>query len=303
MKTKLHVLIPFGILLFLGFNTLNAQVGIGTLDPKTQLDVDGAISLREGTALGMATGNNNNVGLTAVPNSFYRITGPVGAFRIGSITPLTDADGQVVTLENTTTQTMTLRHNAGGLGTSRIYCPGGRDLVINGQYSTVTLMYNITQQRWIITNYTNDPTPVDSVTLAADYSLTATGAFSDVSAMSLTFVARETSVLVTLSGSGDANVILAAGIADFRVFNVTSGASFGGTHEKLTTFDDIFGVVSSAWSISFTKPLTGLTVGNSYTLKVQALFDPILVFPGTPALQIFPISLPDDHHLTLSVIQ
>ena len=144
--------------------------------------------------------------------------------------------------------------------------------------------------------------PIDNVTLAADYSLGA-GAFSDVPAMSLTFVARKTSVMVMLSGSGDTNAVLAAGIGDFQVLNVTSGTTIGGTHGQLTTWSDSFGVVAAAWSISFTKLLTGLTIGNSYTIKVQALMDPILSYPGTPALQIFPVTYPTDHHLTLSVMQ
>jgi len=145
--------------------------------------------------------------------------------------------------------------------------------------------------------------PIDSVTLAADYSL-GVGAFSDVPAMSLTFVARKTSVLVSLTGSGDSSAQVAAAIGDFRVYNVTAATSFGGTHEKLTTYDNFFGVVSAAWSIAFTKPLTGLTVGNTYTLKVQALMDPILSFVGPPpVLQIFPVTLSSDHHLTLSVMQ
>lgn len=141
----------------------------------------------------------------------------------------------------------------------------------------------------------------DSVTLASDYNL-ASGDFSDVPTMNLTFVAQETSVMIMLSGSGDTSPEVATGIGDFQVLNVTSGTTIGGTHEKLTTFDDAFGVVSAAWSISFAKPLTGLTIGNSYTIKVQALFDPLLVYPGTPLLQINAATAVGDHHLTLTVI-
>jgi hypothetical protein len=141
----------------------------------------------------------------------------------------------------------------------------------------------------------------ESVTLETDYSLAAGGYF-DVPAMSLTFVAQETSVMIMLSGSGDTSPELATGIGDFQVVNVTTGTTIGGTHEKLTTFDDIYGVVSAAWSVSFTKPITGLTIGQSYTIKVQALLDPILAYPGTPLLQINAASAPFHHHLTLSVI-
>ena len=145
--------------------------------------------------------------------------------------------------------------------------------------------------------------PIDMVTLAADYSLAPALTFTDVPAMSVTFVARKTSVLVTLSGSGDSTRI-GAGIGDFQVVHDPSGTIFGGTHEKLVQWDDAAGLVGAAWSISFTKPFTGLTIGNTYILKVQALLDPTLVFLGAPpTLNISPVTLIGDHHLTLSVIQ
>jgi hypothetical protein len=145
---------------------------------------------------------------------------------------------------------------------------------------------------------------IDSVTLTTDYSLVGTGSFSDVPGMSLTFVARKSTVLVTLSGSGDANGQVAAGIGDFLIYNVTSSNNFGGTHQNLTVFDDVFGVLGSAWNIDFSKPLTGLTVGNTYTLKIQAFFDPILSYMGAPAaLEINSSTESFHHHLTLSVAQ
>lgn len=463
--------------------SLNAQVGIGNLDPKTQLDVDGALSLREGTALALNNGLNSNLNLGTTPYSSYRITGPTADFSIRSITPVTNADGQIVTLINTTTQDLTIVNDSGSV-TSRIYNPGGVDILITGQYSTVTLQYNTSVDKWFLISFQNgnlisddwttsgnagttagtnflgttdgnalsfftnnteklrisigghfrsftdgtttlpmfswdtdrdtgfyrigadilgfttggsesiristtesvvnddsddynfrvesngvddmlfvdggqnavgiatdtpqtalhvagasnivrveslnstnnannngltpsivkanangdliltNDNPIDAVTLATDYSLTGTGAFSDVPAMSLTFVARKSTVMVTLTGSGDANAQLAAGIGDFLVYNVTTSSIFAGTHQNLTTFDDVFGVLGSAWNIGFSKPLTGLTVGNTYTLKVQAFFDPILTYTGSPAaLVINSATEPFHHHLTLSVAQ
>lgn len=145
---------------------------------------------------------------------------------------------------------------------------------------------------------------IDSVTLTTDYSLVGTGSFSDVPGMSLTFVARKSTVLVTLSGSGDANSQVAAGVGDFLVYNVTSSNNFAGTHQNLTTWDDVYGVLGSAWNMEFSKPLTGLTVGNTYTLKVKAFFDPILSYGGPPAaLEINSSTESFHHHLTLSVAQ
>tara|TARA_R110002012_G_scaffold99570_2_gene237626 strand:+ start:350 stop:1279 length:930 start_codon:yes stop_codon:yes gene_type:complete len=293
------------LFLILSFSTF-AQVGIGNTDPKTALDVNGALSLREGSALTVGNGINIDLGTTVF--SQYRITDPTADFSISTFLTangVSAADGQLLTLINTTPYKMTLIHDQGSNANPqrRIYCPGETNLVLNGRYSTVTLQYNVSLLRWVIIKYAENETPIDSVTLTSNYTLAA-GNFSDVPTMSLTFVARKTSVMVTLSGSGDANAQLGSGIGDFRVFNVTSNTIFGGTHQNITTFDDVYGVLGSAWSISFTKPLTGLTIGNSYTLKVQALFDPRLVASGQPALlRILPVSSPSDHHLTLSVMQ
>ena len=297
----------FILILSLLISTISfSQVGINTTDPKTVLDVNGAISLRTGGDLTLANGINNNISLGTNLYSFYRITGPTTAFSIGSIVPsaLGVTDGQILILENNTTQTMTLRHNTGGTAINRILCPGGQNFTVSGQYATVTLMYQTNHDRWVVIDKVDYSNPIDSVTLTADYSLASTGSFTDVTGMSLTFVAKSTSVLVMLSGSGDTNTQLAAGIVDCRVVYSPSGTVIGGTHEKLTTFDDVFGVLGAAWSVSFTKPITGLTIGNSYTIKVQAFFDPILSYTGTPPnLRIFPVSFPSDQHLTLSVLQ
>ena len=54
----------------------------------------------------------------------------------------------------------------------------------------------------------------------------------------------------------------------------------------------------STWSGSFSKIITGLTVGNSYTIVVQAKTDNIY---GTDGIAIYPASYPDSDHLTLTV--
>src|SRR5574338_1052645 len=90
---------------------LQAQnVGLGTNDPKSKLDVAGGLSLREGAALTLINGNNDNIVLSG-GYSFYRITGPTAAFSLSGIVPTTGADGQVLTLVNTTTQIMTIKNN------------------------------------------------------------------------------------------------------------------------------------------------------------------------------------------------
>jgi len=292
-----------GLFIFSFFYSTNyAQVGIGTTDPKTTLDVNGALSLRDGPLLTLDASTTNSIDLDASPYSSYRVTS-TGDFGIRRIRAVMSSDGQLVTFTNITNFQMTLRDEAVS-GSRKIFCPNGDDLVLNGIYTSATLQYNDTLGGWVVistNSIAKEEPPADSVTLAANYSKSP-GSFTDVPGMSLAFVARKSSVLVLLTGSGQSSTGLKMGICDFQVLNVSSSTTIGGTHEKLTTYDNDPERLASAWSLSFTKPLTGLTIGNSYTLKVQAF---LYVTPGTGTgnLTIDPVTRPFDHHLTLSVIQ
>lgn len=76
-KLYTHSLYSFMLLGVLSlFSTgLFAQVGIGNTDPKSTLDVSGALSLREGPALTLTSGNNPTVNLGTKQYSQYRILG------------------------------------------------------------------------------------------------------------------------------------------------------------------------------------------------------------------------------------
>ncbi len=292
-----------GLFIFSFFYSTNyAQVGIGTTDPKTTLDVDGALSIREGPLLTLNANTNNSIDLDASPYSSYRVTS-TGDFGIKKIRAVMSSDGQLVTFINITNFQMTLRNEAVS-GSRKIFCPNGDDVVLNGIYTSATLQYNDILNSWIVistNSIAEEEPPIDSVTLSASYSKTP-GNFTDVPGMSMTFVARKSSVLVLLTGSGQSSTGIKMAICDFQVINVPSGTTFGGTHDKMTTYDNDPERLASAWSISFTKPLTGLTIGNSYTLKVQA-FLYLTPSTGFGTLEINPVTRPYDHHLTLSVIQ
>lgn len=294
-------LLCFFIMFFL-HNKNYAQVGIGTTDPKTALDINGALSLREGPNLILSNGNSNDILLNSTPYSFYRITGPTANFGVRRITSTANADGQLVTLVNFTDKKMTIRHNVGGTSNvKKIFCPSESDMVISGKYASITLQYNSTLSGWVVVNRNGieEKPTIDSVTLESDYNLTSPG-FSDIPGMSLTFIAQKSSMLVFLTGSGGSTDI-ASGIGDFRIRNTTTGTILGGTHEKLTTFDDVYGI-NPAWSISFSKLLTGLTVGASYTINAQALLDVTVLAGPSPALDINAATETSHHHLTLSVL-
>lgn len=161
--------------------TITAQVGIGTTSPTTQLDIDGAASLRDGGTLTLTDGNNNNIVLpltAGVTYSNYRITGPTALFSIRSIVPVTASDGQIIILQNTTTQVMAIRHNIGGPAANRILIPSEQDLFLTGRYSSITLMYSDAQNRWIVQDKLSDETiwyypPID-INASTTYNLTAT---------------------------------------------------------------------------------------------------------------------------------
>ncbi|MDP2687677.1 MAG: hypothetical protein Q8O62_10680 [Aequorivita sp.] len=295
---RLGVLLAFCLFSLFPFNGF-AQVGIGTTDPKTNLDVAGALSLREGTALSL--GNvNSNISLGTTPYSFYRIIGPTGAFNITGIVPTTGADGQLLTLENTTAHAMTIVHDATSMAANRMYCPDSQNLILEGQYSSVTLQYNINQSRWTVISYSASIPSIDSVTLAADQAVSA-ASYTDIPGMSVTFKAQKSEVLVMLTASGH-GYTNSMSFIDLRVRNQTLGTTVGGTRNKIQSIHNQgLGTYNiTVWSCSFSKLITGLTVGTTYTLGVQGRVQGIL---GTHTAVIYPATEPNGEHLTLSVIQ
>lgn len=149
--------------------------------------------------------------------------------------------------------------------------------------------------RWI---RTEDLSPASvSQSLSGDIEISANSYAAVPGINDLTFTARKTEVLVLLTASGFAYTNSMAYV-QFRVWNSTDADSVGGTSTKMQSYDDITGTVT-AWSASFSKVLTGLSIGTSYTLQVQAQVAGIY---GTPNAGVFESSNPDNHHLTLSVM-
>ena len=184
-----------------------AQVGIGNTDPKSTLDVGGALSLREGPALSVGNGSNIDLGTTTY--SQYRITGPTSDFDIKTfLTPsgASAANGQLLTLINTTTYNMTLVHNQGSNSNPqrRIYCPSGFNLVLEGQNSTVTLQYNTGLQRWVVVGYADLGGYGRNVynNIGTTDINTNTASFTDMADMSISFTPKHAVVYVNFSASG-----------------------------------------------------------------------------------------------------
>jgi len=136
---------------------------------------------------------------------------------------------------------------------------------------------------------------VNSVSLAVDYDVTATS-FGNITGMSVTFTATKTSALIMLTASGF-GYTNSMSYVQFRVMN---GATvLGGTMEKIQNYDDLTGTITT-WSCAFSKNITGLVVGNTYTYTVQGAVSGIY---GTDDAVIDAVSSPANNHLTLSVIQ
>ncbi|MES2514023.1 MAG: hypothetical protein V4580_07750 [Bacteroidota bacterium] len=170
-------------------------------------------------------------------------------------------------------------------------------LQISGSFFDQKLFFRKTNsnaaQAWTeILSSANSPV---CVSLASDY-IVNTAAFATVTGMSVTFVATKTTALVQLTSSGFAYTNSMASVF-FRVFNSTTGTSCGGTNTNMQSYDDTRGTITP-WSCAFSKNITGLTPGTSYTLIVQGQRSGIW---GTLDAVIYAGTNPDSHHLTLTV--
>tara|TARA_R110000787_G_scaffold282235_1_gene394005 strand:- start:5955 stop:6692 length:738 start_codon:yes stop_codon:yes gene_type:complete len=137
-----------------------------------------------------------------------------------------------------------------------------------------------------------------SVSLSGDIEISSS-TYANVPGMgTLTFTARKTTVMVLMSASGFGYTNSMAYV-QLRVRNNTTNTVLGGTNNNIQSYDEDTGTITT-WSASFSKPLTGLTIGTTYTLQVQGQVGGIL---GTNNAAIFENTNPDSHHLTLSVFQ
>ena len=151
----MYRIVTFISLLLFSYLSYSQNVGVGVATPTTKMDISGDLALREGTALALVNGANNNLAPSA--NSFIRITGPTAAF---SVTGLAGGqNGKVLVLYNTTAFAMTIANeNAGSVLNNRITTLTGADLATpatNG--ASVTLMYNSTTSRWVVLAATTSP--------------------------------------------------------------------------------------------------------------------------------------------------
>ena len=144
-------------LLFTLFSySLLGQVGINNSNPKTTLDINGALSLREGPPIALGNTNGNNINLGENPYSFYRITGDAGNFDLTGVIPSLNVDGQRLILVNMRNGDMTVKNESSASDeTNRIYVPGEKDFTLKGKHTSVTLQYSNFFNRWLLLNKSN----------------------------------------------------------------------------------------------------------------------------------------------------
>ena len=127
------------------------NIGIKTITPNSRLDVNGDIALREGPAISLVNTTYPTIALPAGSEySHYRLTGPTIPFWLYTIAG--GNDGQILTLINTTGQPMNIYYwNT----TNGIVTGTGNHLTSTAiDNSSVTMIYNASLQRWIVTSYT-----------------------------------------------------------------------------------------------------------------------------------------------------
>ncbi len=136
-------------------------------------------------------------------------------------------------------------------------------------------------------------TNMNGITLSGSRTI-ATAAWVNVAGMSFSFTAQTTSAIVMFSSSGYGYTNSMAYV-QFRIRN--GATNLGMTQTKIQNYDDVTGTITP-WSCTYTRYITGLTVGNSYTLSVQGKRDGI---SGTYDAIID--TGVDGHHMSLSVVQ
>jgi hypothetical protein len=145
MRNLSVVIVLLSLHLSLIAQSTGINLPVSTL-PNTMLDVNGSVAFREGAALNLANGVNNDIALTNY--SFFRITGPTAVFSITGFA--SGVDGRTLTLANATTQTMTISHLTGSVAANQINT-GGSDILLlpNG---VVTMTYNTTTTKWMVSS-------------------------------------------------------------------------------------------------------------------------------------------------------
>ncbi|QAA81277.1 hypothetical protein EI546_05845 [Aequorivita sp. H23M31] len=261
----------FAILYLFQLNSLWGQVGINTEDPQTMLDINGNISLKAGF-LTLVDGENN---IVAADLSLYNISGPTTDFSINGIHPLTEVDGQIITLVNTTPHKMKIVHNSAG-GPSGILCTSNGNLILKGIYNSVTLQYIKSIQRWI-TVASSDASfknriysSIGNTDISND-----SNNFIDMDEMVISLIPKKSRIYINVSIAGYMDPLTAAnkashGYADFQLVKTIGSVSTPITaFTSLASDVDYSSITQTAWNSRLVMFPVEVTPGEAISIQLQ----------------------------------
>jgi hypothetical protein len=257
----------FFTVLFINVHTISllaqnmgVKLPVSTL-PNTTLDVNGAVSLREGTALTLANGVNNDVTLTNY--SLFRITGPTASFSLTGFSG--GQNGRVLTLINATTQLLTLKNQTTSIATNQIKT-GGSDMILKPD-GVVMFIYNAALSKWVVSGgngFFVQGALLNTFNVIGTTNVTvAEGATIDVPGASISFITPiSTKALITGVGYSTLVSDLGEGMGAFII--VVDGVSV--TSAFYSTY-------TTPYLIEMPVPCTQTYIANlspgSHTIKLQ----------------------------------
>jgi hypothetical protein len=106
--------------------------------PRVTVDVNGSFAVKE-ASIALASGNNQNVALTATASQLY-VTGPAAVYNIGGLT--NGVPGRKITLINYTSYAMTLNHNDAGSSVGNRFALASNTNLVVPTLGMVELVYS-----------------------------------------------------------------------------------------------------------------------------------------------------------------
>jgi hypothetical protein len=127
--------------------TVNANTGINTSVPETNMDINGDVAFRQ-NVITLVNGINSNIDVGKY--SFVKITGPTINFSIDGIQG--GVDGKILTLYNLTGSNMLIIDQSGSASTTtnRINTLEGGISISTVGNGAVTLQYSAADNRWML---------------------------------------------------------------------------------------------------------------------------------------------------------
>lgn len=125
----------------------NGKLGVGTIDPQANLDINGTVACRQ-NVISLSNGLNSNINVGNY--SFIKIIGPTNNFSIDGIQDGTD--GKILTIFNETGSNMQIVDQSASASnsTNRINTLEGGANISTVNNGSVTFQYSAADNRWMV---------------------------------------------------------------------------------------------------------------------------------------------------------